>query len=220
MATANGSWHHRNKRSALAAGVTLAVLLVAGCDEAATPTEDNPRSQIESNEPVAPEPRQQAATPPPPQPREQPAPQQQTPPPPQDTSANSPPPTNHLDEIERQRQEVEDQLTALRNQMEQERREKAIAEYEAAMAHYLSEIQWLEASILRMESERVAAYADFEREFGVPFVRFNTNCGNATDFFRCVNASASMPTYEFSIGQAETNIRLYQRAIDALIYPY
>lgn len=219
MATANDRWRHRSSRTTLAAGATLVLLLVSGCDEAVTPVEDNPRSQVESNEPAAPEPRPQATNPPPPQPREQLAPQQQAPPA-QDTTPAKPPPDDHLQEIERQLQEVEEQLNAQRDQMERERRQKAIAEYEAAMAHYLSEIQWLEAAILQMESERVAAYADFEREFGTPFVRFRTNCANAPDFFRCVNASASMPTYELSIDQAKTDIRIYKMAIDALIYPY
>ena len=236
MGTTDGSRHHRSKRSALAAGITLTLLLVAGCDEAGPPVEDNPRSQAESKESSAPEPRQQPATPPPPQPREQPAvqqqtppapqpleqpaAQQQTPPQPQDTTPAEPPPNNHAEELEQRRQEIEEQLTALRNQIDQERREKAIAEYEASMDYFLSQIHWLEAAVLQMESERVAAYADFEREFGVPFVRFRTNCADAPDFFRCVNTSASMPTYELSIEMAETDIRIYKMAIDALIYPY
>ena len=216
MSQRTGQRRRHKPLALLGAGVTLVLLFLTGCDDSPGPTIESANP-----EPAIPTPsvQQPATAPPAAQAREETA--SQAPPPTTPSNPSPPPaPPNHLDEIERQLQEVEDQLNAQRNQIEQERRQKAISEYEAAMAHYLSEIEWFEASIEQLERRRATAYADFEQEYGVPFVRFNTDCGNATDFFGCINASASMPTYEFSIGQAETNIRLYRQAIDALIYPY
>ncbi len=130
------------------------------------------------------------------------------------------PAQKNLDSIQDQIEQKEAQLRAERDRFEQERRQKAIDEYESALSYYTSEIQRLAEGIESMKTSRDVAYGDFEREFGVPFVRFNTDCGNATDFFRCINAAAAMPTFEFSIQQAENNIGIYNRAIDALQYPY
>lgn len=134
--------------------------------------------------------------------------------------AESVAPNDHQADLERQLQENEDRLNAERDRLEQERRDRAIAEYEASLAYYASEIDYLQGSIEAMETQRAAAYSNFEADFGVPFVRYNTDCGNSSDFFGCINASAAMPTYEFSIDQAKTNIALYEQARDSLVYPY
>jgi len=130
------------------------------------------------------------------------------------------PAQKHLEYLQDQIEQNEAQLRAERDRFDQDRRQKAIAEYESALSYYTSEIQYLTETIEALKQSRDVAYSDFEREFGVPFVRFNTDCGNATDFFRCINASAAMPTFEFSIQQAENNIGIYNRAIGALRYPY
>jgi hypothetical protein len=193
------------------------LVILSGCqDEASEAGESEPGIEITTQEtPTAP---RQA----PPRPVEK---EEQTAlaPNPEDTTFAPPsedPAQERLDYLQDQIEQNEAQLRAERDRFEQERRQRAIDDYEAALSHYISEIQRLTEGIESMKTSRDVAYSDFEREFGVPFVRFNTDCGNATDFFRCINASAAMPTFEFSIRQAETNIGIYNRAIDALIYPY
>jgi len=101
-----------------------------------------------------------------------------------------------------------------------ERRAEAIAEYESRIGYYLSEIAYFEEQIAALEASRDAAYSAFESQYGSPFVRFNTYCGNTDDFFGCVNGAAAMPNYEFQITQAESNIDSYLYYIETLPYPY
>lgn len=104
--------------------------------------------------------------------------------------------------------------------LEAERRAEAIAEYESRLGYYLSEIAYFEERIGALEASRDAAYSAFESQYGSPFVRFNTYCGNTDDFFGCVNGAAAMPNYEFEITQAESNIDSYLYYIETLPYPY
>lgn len=209
------------KKSRFTATAFLLVLLpLTGCDDAASESVDQAQSQdATSQEMVNPSSSPPPNTPQPASPNQ--TPNSQEPPPGADSSPPKDDPSQqHMDYLEQQIAENEAKLRAERDRFDQERRQKAIAEYEAALSHYTSEIQRLTKAVEGMEKSRDAAYSDFQQEFGVPFVRFNTDCGNSTDFFRCINASAAMPTFEFSIQQAETDIGIYYRAIDALQNPY
>ena len=126
-------------------------------------------------------------------------------------------------EVQRQIDEWNRQVAEERERndlLEAERRAEAIAEYESRLGYYLSEIDYFEERIAALEVSRDAAYSAFESQYGSPFVRFNTYCGNTDDFFGCVNGAATMPNYEFEITQAESNIDSYLYYIETLPYPY
>jgi len=101
-----------------------------------------------------------------------------------------------------------------------QRQAEAIADYEASLNYYLSTIALLEDQILDIAFAREVAYADFEAKHGSPFVRFRNYCGNAEDFFGCVNEGSAMRMFETEITQVEQSISSYNHRINLLVDPY
>lgn len=140
---------------------------------------------------------------------------------PQSRGNQSSPAPNPIDEVEQQRQQLQQEIDEQNAAFEAQQRADAIADYERKLDLYASEVATRIVQIEQLYAEQDAAYADFQNTFGIPYQRGNNSgCNSVDDFFGCIREHAAMPLFEFSIGQLESDIDFYIGLADSLVAPY
>jgi hypothetical protein len=138
-----------------------------------------------------------------------------------DIGQTSPSAPNPVDEVEKQRQQLQREIDEQNAALEAQRRADAIADYESKLDFYASEVATRIVQIEQLYAERDAAYADFQNTFGIPYQRgSNSGCNSVDDFFGCIREHAAMPLFEFEIVNLESDIDFYVGLADSLVAPY